>query len=54
MAQPLDYENFLTRNKTCLENDPQRDMLLFPRDDITVRKKSLLTVPKNPIEGRPH
>ena len=36
MAHPVDYETFLVKNRTVLENDAQRDMLLFPRDDLMV------------------
>uniref|UniRef100_A0A914V1M6 Dedicator of cytokinesis C/D N-terminal domain-containing protein n=1 Tax=Plectus sambesii TaxID=2011161 RepID=A0A914V1M6_9BILA len=35
ISTPLDYETFLTKNLTILENDSQRDLLLFPRDDVT-------------------
>lgn len=34
MGSPVDYEEFLNRHRTALENDAQRDLLLFPRDDI--------------------
>lgn len=39
LTEPLDYENFVVRNRTILENDGHRDLVLFPRDDIAVRKK---------------
>ncbi|VDN33057.1 unnamed protein product [Gongylonema pulchrum] len=35
LAEPLDYEKFLTENSAVLENVSQRELLLFPRDDIT-------------------
>ena len=36
LVEPLDYENVIVKNRTILHNDPQRDMLLFPHDDVTV------------------
>ncbi|XP_076304439.1 dedicator of cytokinesis protein Ziz isoform X14 [Tachypleus tridentatus] len=47
LVEPLDYETFILKNKTILQNDPQREMLLFPLDDvfqITVKKTSRTTV----------
>uniref|UniRef100_A0A915PPR5 PH domain-containing protein n=1 Tax=Setaria digitata TaxID=48799 RepID=A0A915PPR5_9BILA len=35
LAEPLDYEKFLGENTSIIENLNQRDLLLFPRDDIT-------------------
>lgn len=35
LIEPLDYENVVVKNKTLLHNDPQREMLLFPHDDIS-------------------
>ncbi|CAJ0578720.1 unnamed protein product, partial [Mesorhabditis spiculigera] len=34
LAEPVDYEKFVREKSILLENDPQRDLLLFPRDDI--------------------
>lgn len=36
-AEPVDYEAVLTRNKVIFNNDPHRELLLFPPDDILVR-----------------
>jgi Domain of unknown function (DUF3398) len=36
IADPIDFEDFLAKNKTLIQNDPQREMLLFPSDDIIV------------------
>jgi Domain of unknown function (DUF3398) len=36
IVEPLDYENVIVKNKTLLQNDPQREMLLFPHDDLSV------------------
>uniref|UniRef100_A0A8R1YPV2 Uncharacterized protein n=1 Tax=Pristionchus pacificus TaxID=54126 RepID=A0A8R1YPV2_PRIPA len=34
VAQPLDYERFLVEKSVNIDNDPQRELLVFPRDDI--------------------
>ncbi|XP_067121236.1 dedicator of cytokinesis protein 9 isoform X3 [Centruroides vittatus] len=35
LIEPLDYETFIIKNKTIIQNDPQREMLLFPLDDVS-------------------
>ena len=35
-VDPVDYEIYVTKNKTILHNDPQREMLTFPHDDIVI------------------
>ncbi|XP_022671033.1 dedicator of cytokinesis protein 9-like isoform X3 [Varroa destructor] len=35
LSEPLDYETFVLKNRTILQNDPQREMLLFPPDDLS-------------------
>lgn len=42
LVEPLDYENVIVKNKTLLQNDPQREMLLFPHDDLSVGSFSSL------------
>jgi len=37
-VDPIDYESTIAKNKTLLQNDPQREMLLFPHDDVSVRR----------------
>uniref|UniRef100_F1KPQ6 Dedicator of cytokinesis protein 11 n=1 Tax=Ascaris suum TaxID=6253 RepID=F1KPQ6_ASCSU len=34
LANPLDYEKFISEKSAQLENDTHRELLLFPRDDI--------------------
>ncbi|GBN28755.1 Dedicator of cytokinesis protein 9, partial [Araneus ventricosus] len=34
LIEPVDFEVFFHKNKTLLQNDPLREMLLFPQDDI--------------------
>ena len=49
VVDPIDYEKFLAENATILDSDPQRDLLLFPNDDISVtslpRKHRTLEIP---------
>ncbi|KAL3847595.1 hypothetical protein ACJMK2_018498 [Sinanodonta woodiana] len=35
-VEPLDFETYIVKNKVVLHNDPQRDMLTFPHDDIKI------------------
>lgn len=35
LIEPVDFEAFFQKNKTVLQNDPLREMLLFPQDDIS-------------------
>ncbi|KAK3096056.1 hypothetical protein FSP39_022605 [Pinctada imbricata] len=35
-VDPVDYETYITKNKTILHNDPHREMLYFPHDDIVI------------------
>ncbi|CAG9862855.1 unnamed protein product [Phyllotreta striolata] len=34
-VEPLDFETFVIKNKTVLQNDPERELLLYPPDDIS-------------------
>ncbi|XP_071453557.1 dedicator of cytokinesis protein 9 [Hetaerina americana] len=34
-VEPLDFETFVLKNKTVLQNDPQRELLLYPADDVS-------------------
>ncbi|XP_022919235.2 dedicator of cytokinesis protein 9 [Onthophagus taurus] len=35
LVEPIDFENFVLKNKTVLQNDSQRELLLYPADDIS-------------------
>ncbi|XP_062616230.1 dedicator of cytokinesis protein 9-like isoform X2 [Saccostrea cucullata] len=35
-VDPVDYETYIGKNKSILHNDPQREMLTFPYDDIII------------------
>ncbi|BES88459.1 Hypothetical protein domain [Nesidiocoris tenuis] len=35
LVEPLDFESYILKNKTILQNDPQRELLLYPSDDIS-------------------
>lgn len=39
LVDPIDFENFVLKNKTLLQNDPQRELLLYPQDDVSVSLK---------------
>lgn len=34
LVKPIDYENYVTKNRTLLHHDSLPDLLLFPHDDI--------------------
>jgi len=36
LVEPIDFEAFVLKNKTLLQNDPQRELLLYPQDDVSV------------------
>uniref|UniRef100_A0A914RKN6 Dedicator of cytokinesis C/D N-terminal domain-containing protein n=1 Tax=Parascaris equorum TaxID=6256 RepID=A0A914RKN6_PAREQ len=42
LANPLDYEKFISERSAQLENDTHRELLLFPRDDIAVSSFHLI------------
>ncbi|XP_037912923.1 dedicator of cytokinesis protein 9 isoform X4 [Hermetia illucens] len=35
LVEPIDFENFILKNKTLIQNDPQRELLLYPNDDVS-------------------
>lgn len=35
--EPLDFELHTQKNRTILYNDPQRELVLFPADDVTAK-----------------
>ncbi|CAH1780658.1 unnamed protein product, partial [Owenia fusiformis] len=35
LTEPLDYETVVLKNKTLINNDPHRELLLFPHDDLS-------------------
>ncbi|KAJ6649942.1 hypothetical protein Bhyg_05185 [Pseudolycoriella hygida] len=39
VVEPIDFENFILKNKILIQNDPQRELLLslYPTDDVSVR-----------------
>lgn len=36
MSEPVDYEDFVKKNQSMLEGCSQRDLVMFPEDDVTV------------------
>ncbi|WAR28617.1 DOCK9-like protein [Mya arenaria] len=43
-VEPIDYETYVLKNKVLLHNDPHRDLLNFPYDDILTPKSGNLLV----------
>lgn len=43
LVEPIDFESFVSKNKTLLQNDPQRELLLYPQDDISVSYYSCIS-----------
>ncbi|XP_044001761.1 dedicator of cytokinesis protein 9 isoform X3 [Aphidius gifuensis] len=35
LVEPIDFESFVLKNKTLMQNDPQRELLLYPPDDVS-------------------
>lgn len=35
--EPIDYEEFLTQNVEVINQDPLKNILLFPSDDVLVK-----------------
>ncbi|XP_026816048.1 dedicator of cytokinesis protein 9 isoform X1 [Rhopalosiphum maidis] len=34
-VDPLDFEDYIAKNHTVFQNDPQRELLLYPSDDVS-------------------
>ncbi|XP_055599906.1 dedicator of cytokinesis protein 9 isoform X2 [Uranotaenia lowii] len=49
LVEPIDFEGFIIKNKTLIQNDPQRELLLYPNDDVTevVQPKKFRTITNN-------
>uniref|UniRef100_A0A672SMS3 Dedicator of cytokinesis protein 11-like n=1 Tax=Sinocyclocheilus grahami TaxID=75366 RepID=A0A672SMS3_SINGR len=53
IIEPLDYENVVFQRKAQIHSDPQRDLLLWPADDVSVtqierqRRTIVPSVPQN-------
>ncbi|XP_017153325.1 dedicator of cytokinesis protein 11 isoform X3 [Drosophila miranda] len=35
VVEPIDFEAFVAKNKTVIQNDPQRELLIYPADDVS-------------------
>ncbi|XP_030384667.1 dedicator of cytokinesis protein 9 isoform X2 [Scaptodrosophila lebanonensis] len=35
IVEPIDFEAFIAKNKTVIQNDPQRELLIYPADDVS-------------------
>uniref|UniRef100_A0A8B9LHQ9 Dedicator of cytokinesis 11 n=1 Tax=Astyanax mexicanus TaxID=7994 RepID=A0A8B9LHQ9_ASTMX len=51
IIEPLDYENVVFQRKAQIHSDPQRDLLLWPADDVSQierqRRTTISSVPQN-------
>ena len=36
MVDPINFEDYISKNKTLLQNDPHRELLVYPSDDVSV------------------
>lgn len=36
--EPIDFEAFILKNRTLIQNDPHRELLLYPNDDVSVSR----------------
>nr|CUU99546.1 hypothetical transcript [Hymenolepis microstoma] len=36
VSEPIDYEQYIIRNKASIMNDPHRDLVLFPPDEVKI------------------
>lgn len=41
IADPIDFEGFILKNKTLIQNDPQRELLMYPIDDVSVSRQKI-------------
>ncbi|XP_053674834.1 dedicator of cytokinesis protein 11 [Anopheles nili] len=49
IVEPIDFEAFVLKNRTLIQNDPQRELLLYPNDDVSeiLQPKKYRTVHNN-------
>ncbi|XP_049286762.1 dedicator of cytokinesis protein 9 isoform X4 [Anopheles funestus] len=49
IVEPIDFEAFVLKNRTLIQNDPQRELLLYPNDDVSeiLQPKKFRTVHSN-------
>uniref|UniRef100_A0A336LXY2 CSON007578 protein n=2 Tax=Culicoides sonorensis TaxID=179676 RepID=A0A336LXY2_CULSO len=49
LVEPIDFESFVQKNKTLIQNDPQRELLMYPSDDVSevVLPKKFRTLSSN-------
>lgn len=36
LVEPIDFEGFIVKNRTVIQNDPHRELLLYPANDVQV------------------
>uniref|UniRef100_A0A671LR24 Netrin 4 n=1 Tax=Sinocyclocheilus anshuiensis TaxID=1608454 RepID=A0A671LR24_9TELE len=48
IIEPLDYENVVFQRKAQIHSDPQRDLLVWPADDVSIQRQRRTIVPSVP------
>uniref|UniRef100_A0A8C2E076 Dedicator of cytokinesis 11 n=1 Tax=Cyprinus carpio TaxID=7962 RepID=A0A8C2E076_CYPCA len=48
IIEPLDYENVVSQRKAQIHSDPQRDLLVWPPDDVSIQRQRRTIVPSVP------
>lgn len=54
LVEPIDFEGFIVKNRTVIQNDPHRELLLYPSDDVLVRTFILMRFSNLLIDTHPH
>ncbi|XP_053212852.1 dedicator of cytokinesis protein 9-like isoform X2 [Panonychus citri] len=54
IVEPLDYEELINKMRTILQNDPQRELLLFPMDDFEAKTLNRLIRTTRPVPYNNH
>lgn len=46
--EPLHFEDYVAKNQTVFQNDPQRELLIYPSDDVSVSIQKNCLFKNNP------
>lgn len=49
--EPIDFESYIAKHKTLIQNDPQRELLIYPTDDVSVSIRYLVIISLIEIEN---
>ncbi|XP_049532929.1 dedicator of cytokinesis protein 11 isoform X2 [Anopheles darlingi] len=49
IVEPIDFEAFILKNRTLIQNDPHRELVLYPNDDVSevLQPKKFRTIHSN-------